>query len=47
MTAKEFYIQREIEKNPEYEDMIRDHAEEMTEIFELMESYAKHKNNNP
>lgn len=43
MDAKEFYISREIEKNPQLEEMIKDHAEEMDEIFHLMEEYADHK----
>lgn len=45
MNAKEFYISKEVDKRPDLEEMIRDHAEEMDEIFELMEEYAEHKVN--
>lgn len=40
MNAKEFYIEAETEKNPHLEEQIKDHADELDEIFELMEDYA-------
>lgn len=41
MSAKEYYIEKEIERNPEWEEMIRDYAEgsDMKDIFALMEGY--------
>lgn len=43
-SAEEFYIQWCLEQQPEYEDMIREHAKNdgMQEIFGIMEQYNDH-----